>query len=135
MSRAIFRVGGGAAVASLYLIVLASAAPHQVHHAGERLAAFLHPRRAAHSLGHRHAAGKDPAHRLPRPAADRPLPPGGACPLESALAWKAGELPAPASAGAPAGTAEAAAPRAFFSQALFDPFSFSIRAPPRPASS
>ncbi|MBI1724984.1 MAG: hypothetical protein HYR52_05035 [Candidatus Tectomicrobia bacterium] len=109
MIRAAGRAWARAAVAAVYLAVLAAAASHQIHHAGEP--------------------------RLPRPAADRPLPPGGACPLESALAWKAGELPAPAPAGAPAGTAEAAALRAFFSLALFDPSSFSIRAPPRPAGS
>jgi hypothetical protein len=134
MSRAGYRAGGAAA-AALYLIVLASAAPHQVHHAGERLAELLQPRRAAHSPGRGYAAGKDPARPLPRPAADRTLPPGGACPLGSALAWKAGELPGPAPAGPPAGAAEAVAPRAFVSQALFDPSSFSIRAPPLTAGS
>lgn len=103
--RAAGRAWARAAVAAVYLAVLAAAASHQIHHAGEP--------------------------HLPRPAADH----GGACPLESALAWKAGELPAPAPGGAPAGTAEAAAPRAFFSLALFDPSSFSIRAPPRPAGS
>ena len=135
MGRAILRAGGGAVLAAVYLAVLASAAPHQVHHAGERLADLLPSPRAAHSLDSRPAAGEDRPRRLPRPAADRSLPPGAGCPLESALAWKAGELPAPAPPGAPLEFTGASAPPAFSFHARSDPSSPASRAPPRPASS
>ncbi|OGL68401.1 MAG: hypothetical protein A3J27_13800 [Candidatus Tectomicrobia bacterium RIFCSPLOWO2_12_FULL_69_37] len=136
MGRAILRAGGGAVLAAVYLAVLASAAPHQVHHAGERLADLLPSPRAAHSRDRRHGGE---AHQHSREDRHRghPFAPraDASCVLEGALACKAGELPAPAPPGAPLEFTGASAPPAFSFHARSDPSSPASRAPPRPASS
>jgi hypothetical protein len=132
MIRAGWRAWAVAAIGSVYLTVLAAAAPHQIHHAGERLVRLLQPRRPAPPDLHSHSAGKPHGHDGPghphrdpaRPAAEP------ACALEGALAWKGAELPAPPPDGIPAEVAGANLPSALFSHASFRPISLSIRAPP-----